>query len=177
MMTEKMEFKKDKTPYYVFSCSKCQQYSYVKTTQKTKKCLRCGRRHQIKNIAFISEIMTGITAAKDRVIELQDELARKEFGFEPVFHANNDLILIPSKSKKTHKTLRKIDVDGEGKLILFKTILNSLQKQYPKYPFYLIELAAQDKGFSREEIKFLMIEFLTKRIVQRTSEDLYYLTS
>ena len=172
MMMEETRFKKDETPYYVFTCSKCKQYIYVKTTQKTKKCLRCGRTHQVKNITFISEIINGITAAKDRVIILQGELARKDLGFEPALRAINDFSLNLPASKEMLKPK-----DGNNNnASKVKNILNSLNHQYRKYPYYLIELAAQDKGISKKEIRFLISTLLNKGILKKTSRELYYLT-
>ena len=74
---------KDESNYIVFSCTKCHQYSYVKTTQKTKKCLRCNRTHQVQTLLGSGEIVKGMTAAVERVKVLQNELAEKELGRSP----------------------------------------------------------------------------------------------
>ncbi len=168
-----MGFKKDQTSYYVFACLKCQQYSYVKTTQKTKKCLRCGRMHKVKNIASISEVINGITVAKDRVITLQDELARKELGFEPSFHAENDFSLVLSNSNEPEERTKVIPEDDETKSSKFETMLRSLHYQYRNFPGYLIELSAQDKGISKKEVQFLITRFLHKGVLKKTSDGLY----
>ena len=175
MMTKEMEFKRDKTPYYVFACSKCLQYSYVKTKQKTKKCLRCGMLHHVKNLASISEVINGITAAKDRVIILQNEFARNYLGFEPAFHADNEFSLNLSTSKKPREVKKFIPKDDEAEISKFKIILRSLHTQYKEFPRYLIELAAQDWGISKKEIHFLITKFLHEGSLKKTNEGLYSL--
>ncbi|MHA2220106.1 MAG: DUF1922 domain-containing protein, partial [Candidatus Hodarchaeales archaeon] len=54
---EDIQFKKDETPYLIFACYKCKQFLYAKTTQKTRKCLRCGRMHKIEKIIDSGEIV------------------------------------------------------------------------------------------------------------------------
>ena len=88
---EEIAFKKDESPYLVFTCKKCRQYSYVKTTQKTKKCLRCGRTHQVKDILSLGEIIYGMTAAVEVVKQKQTELAIPEFRSE------GDFVVITNK--------------------------------------------------------------------------------
>jgi hypothetical protein len=80
---EKGKWKRDETPYLIFQCSKCQQYSYVKTTQKTKKCLRCNHTHQVQHLLGKGEIVKGMTAAVERVIILQNKLSRNNLGRNP----------------------------------------------------------------------------------------------
>ena len=69
-------WKRDKKPYLVFKCKKCHQYSYVKINQKTKKCLRCGRTHQVRLIIPTGEIVYGITAALELVKEKQSKFKK-----------------------------------------------------------------------------------------------------
>ncbi len=174
---EEMGFTKNRTPFYVFLCSKCKQYSYVKTTQKTKKCLRCGLSHQVKNLAPISEVVKGNTNAKNRVITLQNELARKELGFEPALRADNDFSITPFKLKTDLNSINAKPENEDNKVIKFKNIIHKLQDQYKRFPSYLIELAALDRNISKEEIKFLLAEFINKKILQKTKEGLYFLSN
>lgn len=55
---EDTAWKKDETPYLVFACRKCRQYTYVKTTQKSKKCARCRRTHTVSDIMGSGEVYT-----------------------------------------------------------------------------------------------------------------------
>jgi len=80
---EEGALKKDQNPYLLFACSKCKQYLYVKTTQKTKKCLRCGRQHKVSSIINSGEIVRGITKAVEMVQFRQNELAIIELGTTP----------------------------------------------------------------------------------------------
>ena len=80
---EEVGFKKDENPYIVFPCSKCKQYMYVKTTQKTKRCLRCGRYHKVVTILSTGEIAKGMTNAVNMVKQKQREFSRKEVGEIP----------------------------------------------------------------------------------------------
>ena len=98
---EEVAWKKDETPYLVFSCTKCNGFTYVKNTQKKKKCPRCGRVHVVSNISNRGEIINGISAAVDRVKEKQHELAIKELGSSPEFRSLNDFkITLTAKSSK-----------------------------------------------------------------------------
>ncbi len=52
---------KPPTEYIVFQCTKCDQYTYAKVKQKSKKCPRCGRNHVVANLEGV--IVEGITNA------------------------------------------------------------------------------------------------------------------
>jgi len=65
------------------SRSKCKQYLYVKTSQKAKRCLRCGQYHKISSIINSGEIVKGLSEAVDAVKTRQNELAIKELGNVP----------------------------------------------------------------------------------------------
>ena len=74
IIIEEIAWKKDETPYIVFSCSKCKQFTYTKTTQKLKKCVRCGRTHIVANIEEQGEIVYGISKAVELVKIKQNEM-------------------------------------------------------------------------------------------------------
>ena len=101
---EEIAIKKDETPYLIFACKKCKEYSYVKTTQKTKKCLRCGRTHQVQRILNDGEVVCGMTEAVNSVKRKQNELAIPEFrsGSDFVVSINN--IATPRSKKKLWDT-------------------------------------------------------------------------
>ncbi|MCK4859155.1 MAG: hypothetical protein KAS87_01200, partial [Candidatus Omnitrophica bacterium] len=109
---EEIAFKKDETPYLVFVCKKCRQYSYVKTVQKTKKCLRCGRTHQVKDILNLGEIVSGMTEAVNTVKRKQTELAIPEFRSEGDFVvATNKFSTRTPIKKSKRKVLSDKDSD------------------------------------------------------------------
>lgn len=161
----------------MFSCSKCKHYSYVRISQKGKKCLRCGRAHVVVNLDKISEVVNGVTAARDRVIQLQNELATQELGGEPALRAASDFYL-PISGFKTLSPISRLGADREerGLFIAFKSVLEKLHQHYKKYPPYLIELLALDRGISKEESKLLMAEFLNKGLLKKTRDGLFFLS-
>ena len=114
---EEIAFKKDETPYLVFTCKKCRQYSYVKTTQETKKCLRCGRTHQVKDILNLGEIVYGMTAAVETVKQKQNELAIPEFRSEGDFvvATNNkkNKRKVPSDRDRDYDNEKSVDFEGQ----------------------------------------------------------------
>ena len=80
---------RDKTPYLVFCCKKCHQYSYVKISQKTKKCLRCGSVHQVSSIMSNGDIVKGMTNALELVKKKQGEFKRNpQFEVDDSFKIN-----------------------------------------------------------------------------------------
>ena len=68
-----MNVKNQKTPteYIVFQCTKCNQYTYAKTIQKGKKCVRCGRNHIVANLK--GDIVSSPNQAMKLVKKLQNE--------------------------------------------------------------------------------------------------------
>ena len=90
---EDVGWKKDDKLYIIFPCDKCKQYIYVKESQKTKKCLRCGHSHQVNTIKNYGEYVKGMTKAVERVIKKQEEMAIKRFGIIPEFRSSNDFLL------------------------------------------------------------------------------------
>ena len=135
------EWKKDEKPYIIFTCSKCQQYGYVKTTQKTKKCLRCGHTHQVKNIR-VKELVRGMSTAVLAVKERQNELAIKELGIEPELRGQNDFCVSDNQIKVQNQEKEKIDVknlEDDYYLEKFREILIHLAKMHKLIPIYLIK--------------------------------------
>jgi len=180
MKVDKMEeinFKKDETPYLVFVCKKCQQYSYVKTFQKTKKCLRCGRTHQVKDILNLGEIVSGMTEAVNTVKRKQTELAIPEFRSEGDFVVATKKF--PSRNpieKSKDKVLSNKDND---KNIDFKEqfieILLELSKLYGKFPKYMLEIMAENYEIPALELKLLIKSFKKLGIITvLKNEDFYY---
>ncbi len=156
---EETVFKKDKTPYLIFACKNCQQFVYVKTTQKTKKCLRCGRSHKVKTVLNEGEIVHGMTLAVDTVKRKQNELAVPEFRSQNDFIIdtksihNNDISFSYAKAKFS---------DEPDNSLKFKTLLLNLSKLHRKFPAYMIEIMAEDIGIPSHEIPRLIKKFKKK---------------
>lgn len=149
-------FKKDQAPYLVFACSNCGQFSYVKTTQKTKKCLRCGRTHQVRTIKN-AETVLGMTAALERVKEKQNQLALNELGKEPDLEGFNTFsiassIAAPSIPSREH--CESEDFEGA-----FLNILETLTKKHGTFPKYMIELMAKQHSIPNRELEMLISRY------------------
>lgn len=168
---EEVAIKKDETPYIIFACKKCQQYSYVKITQKTKKCLRCGRTHQVNDILKYGDVVSGMTEAVNTVKRKQNELAIPEFrsGSDFVVAANNDF-----RPKSSIRALRNKDqdIDYTGK---FTEMLLELSKLYKRFPNYMLEIMAKDYGIPMVELK-TQIRSAKKSgmLIKNGDDDIYY---
>ena len=157
---EKGKWKRDETPYLIFQCSKCQQYSYVKTTQKTKKCLRCNYTHKVYNLLGHGEIQKGMTNAVNRVKELQNELARKDLGKNPELISGNGFSL-PQNEEFTQASgkyyfHKQVIERQEDYYPIFLAMLRELKVHYKKFPRYLIDIMAESKGIPRSELSRLI---------------------
>ncbi|MBA7564642.1 hypothetical protein ES708_06305 [subsurface metagenome] len=176
---EETAFKKDETPYLVFTCKKCRQYSYVKTTQKTKKCLRCGRTHQVKDILGLGEIVYGMTAAVNTVKQKQTELATPEFRSEGDFVVATNQFpsrtpVKKSKSKVLSDKNNDKNIDNEFKE-QFSEVLLELSRLYGKFPRYMLEIMADNYGIPAVELKMLIKSFKKQGIITvLKNEDFYY---
>ena len=155
------KWKKDETPYIVFTCSKCNQYLYVKTTQKTKKCLRCNRTHQVKNI-HDGMLVKGMSTAVLTVKKGQNELAIRELGNEPELRGENDFCLSDKQNTFQNQEKENLDVkilDVDNYLEEFRAILIQLAKLHKIIPDYLITMMTDEKKIPYDEVKFLMKKF------------------
>ena len=168
---EETAFKKDKTPYLIFACKKCQQFLYVKTTQKTKKCLRCGRSHQVKSVLNEGEIVRGMTLAVNTMKMLQNELA------VPEFRSQNDFIIdtrsIQNNSLTLSHSKEKISDEPDNRL-KFKTLLLNLSKLYSKFPSYMIEIMAEDTGIPNQELPRLIKKYKKKGFLIPLKDEQFY---
>lgn len=180
---EETAFKKDQTPYLVFACKKCQQYSYVKTTQKTKKCLRCGCTHQVKDVLILGEIVYGMTAAVDTVKQKQTELATPEFRSEGDFVVTTNkyptrTLVKNSKGKFLSDKVSDKNIDEDNNFDFkkqFSEILLELSKLYGKFPKYMLEIMAENYGIPAAELKLLIKSFKKQGILTvLKNEDFYY---
>jgi hypothetical protein len=151
---ENIRFKKEKTTFIVFPCINCKQYMYVKETQKTKKCLRCGFSHQVSTIKNSGDHIKGMTKAVETVIKNQEKLAIDEYGILPEFRTSNDFIITKKKSSIS-KVIIKNDKEVDN-ISKFKKLLLEISKSYSEFPLYVIELKAESYGLKGTEIKKLI---------------------
>ena len=173
---EEERWKRDETAYLIFQCSKCQQYSYVKTTQKTKKCLRCNRTHQVQNLLGRGEIVKGMTAAMERVKSLQNELVRNNIGRDPELVSEKGFSL-PQKDNFTHasenhNTYDKLIEGEEDYYPVFLEMLGKLEANYHKFPPYLIDIIAEEEGIPRPSLPFLVRKAIRDKKLKKLN-DLY----
>ncbi|MFX1236963.1 MAG: hypothetical protein ACFFAS_20075 [Promethearchaeota archaeon] len=169
---ENTRWKKDTTSYYIFACFNCRNYLLVKTTQKGKKCLRCGKYHRVLDLDHVSEVVKGMTAAKDRLITLQNKLAIKELGEEPDFHAESELIVNTPKKKVR-------DFQSKGKTTnefdIFKRILLELDRKFKLFPGYLIEMMAEERKISNIKCESLIKKCMNGKLLVRKDNGYYQL--
>ena len=159
---EGVKFKRDETPYLIFKCSKCNQYSYVKTTQKTKKCLRCGYSHQVSKILNHGHIVNGVSNAVNRVKDLQGEYGLKELKREPDFISEGSF-KISTSSKKPNtwsKNSNRQDNDEDDKdlYVSFIQMLNNLSELFKTFPKYIIEIMAENNNIPQSKVSKLIIK-------------------
>jgi hypothetical protein len=157
---EHPKWEKDMTPYLVFSCTKCKQYSYVKTTQKTKKCLRCGRTHQVKKILNKGQIVEGITSAMNKLKELQNKINGASFQVDYEFKVVAKSVSVP---KHIEKSLEE----------KFSLLLDTLSSQYHHFPKYMIQLLASEYHISKEEIPLLIRKSIREGKLSKDKLDYY----
>jgi len=156
----------------VFPCAKCKQYTYIKTTQKAKKCVRCGHSHTVTKILESGEIVKGISTAVQTVKRRQNEFALKELGTHPQFRALNDF-----KIEKTIKLQHKItdEKSDDENYAKFKKLLTELSDLYREFPFYAIEIMAEKYEIPDSEVKLLTRSFLNQGILIRSEDSLFKL--
>ncbi|MFX1480961.1 MAG: hypothetical protein ACFFCI_22995 [Promethearchaeota archaeon] len=166
---DEVRWKKDKTPYIVFECAKCKQYLYAKTTQKGKKCLRCGCHHRISSIIDSGEIVYGMTVAVEKVKEKQNMYAERKLGHKPEFRAFNDYKVAGFASQNVE--MKRI---GDLNLsIKFQEMLIDISKTYKIFPSYMFEVKAEEYGIELSELKILVHTYQKEGILIRLSDNVY----
>ncbi|MBY9016375.1 MAG: DUF1922 domain-containing protein [Candidatus Lokiarchaeota archaeon] len=168
---EDIAFKKDETAYLIFACKKCQEYSYVKTTQKTKKCLRCGRTHQVRDVINDGEVVYGITEAVNAVKRKQNELATPEFRSGSDFVVATNCFAQP---KSSVSALRNNDQEIDYKQ-KFSEMLLELSKLYKRFPEYMLEIMAENYGIPILELEVLIRNAKKSgMLIKNGNDDTYY---
>jgi len=163
---EEIAWKKDETPYVVFPCSKCRQFMYAKANQKSKRCVRCGRSHLVKDITERGELVLGISIAVELVKQRQDELAIQELGTRPDFRTSNDFFIANPSSSKNISEIRKNEHNGEYEGT-FRKMLQELSQKYESFPLYIIEIMGDNYGIPKSELKLLTRAFQKRGVLRR----------
>ena len=170
---EDIAWERDHTPYYVFTCTKCHQYMYVKITQKTKKCLRCGKAHKVENIQDSSELVNGISTVVEVVKARQNELAIQTLGDTPDLRASSDFKV--ARSCSTSRGTKHIEKSDNGFLEKYKKMLLKISSLYREFPLYVIEVMADSFGIPSSEIKVLTRNFMKEGIIIKLNTNFYKL--
>lgn len=177
------KWKRDNTPYLVFSCSKCQQFSYVKLTQKTKKCLRCGRIHKVNSIKCDGEIVSGITKALKLVKKKQGEL-----NGEPHFEVDTSFSIIKEPERRLNEIKKQHQIEQQNKNLLlskkeenysirFKQMLYELANMYATFPKYLIEIMAENYSIPTHRVSEFIRMMLREGDLHYSKEKNHYFLS
>ncbi len=173
-------WKQDNTSYLVFACKKCHQYSYVKTTQKTKKCLRCGRMHRVGSILSEGKIVNGMTAALEMVKRKQ-----AEFAEYPQFQAEQSFS-IASKynerecteyNKRKRKKIFSLENEEQNFDVKFKEMLSDLSKTHTTFPSYLIAIMADKYAIPSKLLPSLIQKLVQQGILKYSNKNNLYFFS
>ncbi len=167
---EEDTWKKDETPYLVFPCSKCENFMYVKTIKKKKKCLRCGRSHTVDNFSNIGEVVKGMTNAVKMIKIKQNELAVKKLGHHPDFQTTDGFQIHQAPSKIINSTQEQ---NNDALSRKFRDLLVELSLKHNEFPFYLIEIGADKYNIPSSELKSLTKSFLKKGILISKNIDIF----
>jgi len=159
--------------YLIFACTKCKQYSYVKTTQKTKKCLRCGRNHLVEKILDSGVIINGITKALEAVKARQNGLAIKDSKGGLNLRSENDFVIKKESRKPKVLKIKELNYDELFKKILIE-IKNSLIYSAKKgVPGYYIDMISKERNIPLENVKSLKKVFLKNNSLQLSNNCFY----
>lgn len=165
-------WEKDQNPYLIVTCRKCKQYMYVKTTQKTKKCLRCGRQHKVLSMINSGEIVKGMTKAVEIVKTRQNELAIMETGNTPEFRATSDFT-VRGRSKAILRSCKPKDNNEFSNE--FNKMLQEISRSYTTFPFYVLEITAENYAIPLSELRLLVRSSLKEGFLILSEDNLYRL--
>ncbi len=172
------KWQRDTTAYVIFRCAECGQCMYVKSTQKTKRCLRCRKTYKVPVILdkMVVEEVNGMTNAVERVKELQHQLALKQLGNEPDL-ATPDSFAVASCSPRRGKRTSGIPSQKLTPLEQrFLALLRDVSAKYEVFPFYLLGLASIEYGFEANELELLVRTFVKKGILVKKAQNYYHYT-
>ena len=176
MSEENLTFKKDETPYIVFLCMKCKQYLYVKTTQATKKCLRCRHNNKMSKAKSSGYIVNGLSLAIEAIKEKQNELAFEKLGESPDLRAEGVFVISVKNRKRQDVISKKHEKNTDGEINytgIFKIMLNETFEEFKEVPFYVIELKAEDLEIPKKDIKLQMSKAIREGILIPLKDNYY----
>ena len=174
---EVKKWKRDETPYYIFACFKCGRMLYVKTLQKTKKCLTCNRTHQVAKLPHNTEMVYGMSKAIDAVKQKQNALAIQNTGHTPDLRANNNFHIGSHSIEhlEPHKkplNSDEIDIDYDE---AFKALLKDLFLKFTRFPGYMILMMASEYYIPEPEVSLLLSTFTQKGYLIALQNEYYTL--
>ncbi len=169
---EDIAWKKDETPYIIFPCSKCHQYTYTKSTQKSKKCIRCGYTHKVSKIKEHGETIKGISNAVELVKKKQHKLAIKELGSEPEFRSSGDFKVATNVNYNKKTSLFEMNEGDYSKK--FEHMIYNLSETHNTFPYYIIEIMAENYGIPQLEVKLLTRKLQRKGLLIRKNGEYSY---
>lgn len=116
------------------------------------------------------EIVYGISTAVEVVKQKQDEFAIKELGARPTFRTSNDFIIaqdiVPLKKVKKEENEEEYDQK-------FKEMLIEISKLHKSFPFYIIEIMADNYGIPKSELRLLTRQFERLGMLERLKDYTY----
>ena len=175
MYMEVKKWKRDEMPYYIFACFKCGRMLYVKTVQKTKKCLTCNRVHQVAKLPHNTEMVYGMSKAIDAVKQKQNALAILETGHTPDLRTNNDFHTVSHSIEHSipNKKLLKSNEIDINYAEAFKALLKDLSLKFTRFPGYMILMMAPDYHIPEPEVPILLSTFTQKGYLVVLQNDYY----
>ncbi|MFX0021521.1 MAG: hypothetical protein ACFE9S_04295 [Candidatus Hermodarchaeota archaeon] len=165
-------WERDTTPYILFRCERCRQYTYVKTIQKSKKCVRCGYTQKVSKIRNYGKVVKGISKVVELVKQKQNEIAIKELGSEPEFRTSGDFII--AGMPKRQDIIVNGYSDNEDYLERFKQMLSNISESYNSFPYYIIEIMAENYGIPHPEVKLLTRKLQKQGSLIRKDSEFFY---
>jgi len=168
---EEITWNKDETPYIVFRCSQCLEYTYAKTIQKSKRCPRCGKIHKVEQVLSRGEKVNGISNAVDKVKQKQNKLAIQELGCAPDLRANGDFKIVSTANNRIDN--EDFEAGNEYSKI-FDKILREISKEYSKFPFYVIEMMAKRHKIPLDELGFLVSKRMRQGSLTKSEDSFFH---
>lgn len=169
-MEEEIGFKKDMKVYLIFICAKCNQYMYVRPSQKKKKCLRCGKRYNVRDLNIVDEVK-GMSAAVERVKELQ-----KTLSDGPNFKGKGEFSVASDKSPKKFVEQISLEIhqkEQDSSESRFEDLLQEISKHHRSFPKYMIELLAREYNLEKNELELFLRDYI-KRDLLRPMKNNYF---
>lgn len=102
----------------------------------------------------------------------QNELAIKKLGARPELRANGDFKVASSLSKSYGQHLKeKSETDGYD--IKFKEMLIEISSMYDAFPYYVLEVMADNHGIPSKEVNILTRNWLKKGDLIKLKDNFY----